>query len=222
MEELEDEGGGAFSGGWDEVDSGGLDFSWRRLWDVGGQVDEDALGGHVDGCDEGMDVGQEDGLEGLLFFWVVWFHFADQLFLFPVGTEKTVSEVLVHVFFIQVDHVLGDGIQTVFQNGGKLSGSMLLSESIFLSQGPDFPEEVFLVRDAVPEGLLQDAGGLLGNVDREDSSDNAGRVAAFQKRIVGGETPMTDAAAEHRRHVGDMIRVVDLTAALQDLPVFRR
>ena len=55
---------------------------------------------------------------------------------------------------IQADHVLGDGIQTVFQNGGKLSGSMLLSESIFLSQGPDFPEEVFLVRDAVPEGLL--------------------------------------------------------------------
>ena len=222
MEELEDEGIWCFSGGWDEVDGGGLDLSGGRLWDVGGEVNEDALGGHVDGCDEGMDVGQEDVLEGLLFFWVVWFHFADQLFLFPVGTEKTVSEVLVHVFFIQVDHVLGDGIQTVFQDGDKLSGSMLLPESIFLSQGPDFPEEVFLIRDAVPESLLQDAGGLLGNVDREDSSDNAGGVAAFQKRIVGGETPMTDAAAEQRRHAGDAIRVVDLTAALQDLPVFRR
>ena len=127
---------------------------------------------------------------------------SDQLFLFPVGAEETVSEVLVHVFFIQVDHVLGDGIQTVFQDGGELSGSMLLPESIFLSQGPDFPEEVFLIRDAVPESLLQDAGGLLGNVDREDSSDNAGGVAAFQKRIVGGETPMTDAAAEQRRHAG--------------------
>ena len=184
------------------MDGGGLDFSGRRLRDIGGKADEDALGGHVDGCDEGMDVGQEDVLEGLLFFWVVWFHFADQLFLFPVGTEKTVSEVLVHVFFIQVDHVLGDGIQTVFQDGGELSGSMLLPESIFLSQGPDFPEEVFLIRDAVPESLLQDAGGLLGNVDREDSFDNAGRVAAFQKRIVGGETPMTDAAAEQRRHAG--------------------
>ena len=183
MEELEDEGGGAFSGGWDEVDGGGLDFSGRRLRDIGGKADEDALGGHVDGCDEGMDVGQEDVLEGLLFFWVVWFHFADQLFLFPVGTEKTVSEVLVHVFFIQVDHVLGDGIQTVFQDGGELSGSMLLPESIFLSQGPDFPEEVFLIRDAVPESLLQDAGGLLGNVDREDSFDNAGRVAALIRSI---------------------------------------
>lgn len=222
MEELEDEGGGCFSGGWDEVDGIGLDFSGRRLRDVGGQADEDAIGGHVDGCDEGMDVGQEDGLERLFFFLLWWMDVSDQLFLFPVGAEKTGSEVLVHVFFKQVDHMLGDGIQTVFQDGGELSGSMLLPESIFLSHGPDFAEEVFLIRDAVPEGLLQDAGGLLGNVDREDSSDNAGRVAAFQKRTVGGETPMTDAAAEQGRHAGDAIRVVDLTAALQDLPVFRR
>ena len=204
------------------MDGGGLDFSGRRLRDIGGKADEDALGGHVDGCDEGVDVGQEDGLERLFLFLLWWMDVSDQLFLFLVGAEKTVSEVLVHVFFIQVDHVLGDGIQTVFQDGGELSGSMLLPESIFLSQGPDFPEEVFLIRDAVPESLLQDAGGLLGNVDREDSFDNAGRVAAFQKRIVGGETPMTDAAAEQRRHAGDAIRVVDLTAALQDLPVFRR
>lgn len=222
MEELEDEGGGAFSGGWDEVDGIGLDFSGRRLRDVGGQVDEDAVVGHVDGCDEGMDVGQEDGLEGLFFFLLWWMDVSDQLFLFPVGAEEPGSEVLVNVFFIQVDHVLGDGIQTVFQDGGELSGSMLLPESIFLSHGPDFAEKVFLVRDAVPEGLLQDAGGLLGNVDREDSFDNAGGVAAFQKRTVGGKTLMTDAAAEHRRHAGDAIRVVDLTATLQDLPVFRR
>ena len=154
MEELEDEGIWCFSGGWDEVDGGGLDLSGGRLWDVGGEVNEDALGGHVDGCDEGVDVGQEDGLERLFLFLLWWMDVSDQLFLFLVGAEKTGSEVLVHVFFIQVDHVLGDGIQTVFQNGGKLSGSMLLSESIFLSQGPDFPEEVFLVRDAVPEGLL--------------------------------------------------------------------
>ena len=136
------------------MDGGGLDFSGRRLRDIGGKADEDALGGHVDGCDEGVDVGQEDGLERLFLFLLWWMDVSDQLFLFLVGAEKTVSEVLVHVFFIQVDHVLGDGIQTVFQDGGELSGSMLLSESIFLSQGPDFPEEVFLVRDAVPEGLL--------------------------------------------------------------------
>lgn len=204
------------------MDGIGLDFSGRRLRDVGGEADENAIGGHVDRCDEGMDVGQEDGLERLFLFWLIGFHLADQILFFPVGAEKTGSEVLVHVFFIQADHVLGDGIQTVFQDGDKLSGSMLLPESIFLSQSPDFAQEVFLVRDAVPEGFLQDAGGLPGNVDREGSSDNAGRVAAFQKRIVGGETPMTDAAAEQRGHVGDAIRVVDLTAALQDLPVFRR
>ena len=96
------------------MDGIGLDFSGRRLRDVGGEADEDALGGHVDGRDEGMDVGQEDGLERLFFFLLWWLDVSDQLFLFPVGTEKTVSEVLVHVFFIQVDHVLGDGIQTVF------------------------------------------------------------------------------------------------------------
>ena len=151
-----------------------------------------------------------------------WMDVSDQLFLFPVGAEETVSEVLVHVFFIQVDHVLGDGILTVFQNGGKLSGSMLLPESIFLPQGPDFAEEVFLIRDAVPESLLQDAEDFLGLGDGERSSDTAVRVAAFQKRTVGGETPMTDAAAEQGRHAGDAIRVVDLTATLQDLPVFRR
>ena len=183
MEELEDEGIWCFSGGWDEVDGIGLDFSGRRLRDVGGEADENALGGHVDGCDEGVDVGQEDGLERLFLFLLWWMDVSDQLFLFPVGAEKTGSEVLVHVFFIQVDHVLGDGIQTVFQDGGELSGSMLLPESIFLSQGPDFTEERFLVRDAVPEGLLQDAGGLLGNVDREDSFDNAGRVAALIRSI---------------------------------------
>lgn len=96
------------------MDGGGLDFSGRRLRDIGGKADEDALGGHVDGCDEGVDVGQEDGLERLFLFLLWWMDVSDQLFLFPVGAEKTGSEVLVHVFFIQVDHVLGDGIQTVF------------------------------------------------------------------------------------------------------------
>ena len=102
MEELEDEGIWCFSGGWDEVDGGGLDLSGRRLWDVGGEVNEDALGGHVDGCDEGMDVGQEDGLEGLFFFLLWWMDVSDQLFLFLKGAEETGSEVLIHVFFIQV------------------------------------------------------------------------------------------------------------------------
>ncbi len=148
------------------MDGAGLYLSGRRLRDAGGEMDEDTLGaaglgGDFDAVHEGVDASEEGGgKRGWFFRFGRCLSFEDQLPLFLVGAEQTGSVGLFHIAFIQLDHLLGDVVQAVVQLGLKLSGSFFLPESIFLPDILGFSLETFFIRNAVPQGFLQDPTDL--------------------------------------------------------------